>query len=177
MEETLRLQSKTNVSHDHQSHDSFPDSDTDVEMVSLTSENEMSSETDDNDDLMETDMSDTCALLESDPKKVSIQQHSNQRLGILSRLKSIDYLLPFKHFCKMQKEQCIQCCYCCLQSKKAGAMNLSTESVRELLRKIKKKVLMMLKLMWDRRVILMVVSYGFVGGVTILSNEVSLSII
>ena len=174
LEETLRKGGQSqqeNQSHDSSSSDI--NSDTDIEMVSLTSESETelpNGSIDSGTDMMESDMSDTDALLEPHTR-VTIQQPSlSRKINLKERLKRVDFSRPFKRFYKMQKEQLRQCCYCFIGEE--GQSLRKCTNPRDIPRKFMSRITMMLKLMWDRRVIVSVLTYAFAGGITIMSNEV-----
>ncbi len=140
---------------------------TNIEMLTLNGETDPSDN--DSNTLFEEEFSDIDALLETDNNKtIQIQPATPLHTG--RTLQDDSWYYPFTHFCLFQKQQCIKCCYCCVSTKSSHEGPISHRSVYT---KIKDGLLMRLRLFWDRRVILTVVTYGLVGGVTILSNEVS----
>ena len=173
VEETLRLKPKTdNSSQGNNNSDNDSDT-TNIEMISMNDDNDTDVTSSDNDETIkeEEDFSDVDALLEnSNTTIVQVQPAASLTGG--THYDSCYY--PFTHFGQFQKQQCIECCLCCLSSKDGhGTTLFNHNSVCKLLSKVKNNLLLRLRLVWDRRVILAVVTYGFVGGVTILSNEVS----
>ena len=182
LSETLhKSKSNWNKQSPDQSHDqslnesSDSDSDyhkTDIEMISLTSDNEseltngiVESDLSTEVDVSLTDDSDTELLIRKET--VHVQQ---QPLNWKIRNKMKRYLDPIslgKQFLHHHKEQCIECCYCCsketclsLVHNRTGSSNLS------------QRILSKLKLLIDRRVIVSVLLFGFLGFVAVMANEV-----
>ena len=171
LSETLhKSKSNWNKQSPHQSHDqslnesSDSDSDyyeTDIEMVSLTSE----SENELTNGIVESDDSDTEFLVRKET--VHVQQ---QPLNWKIRNKMKRYLDPIslgKQFLHHHKEQCIECCYCCSKETCLSLVHKRTWSSN-----LSQRILSKLKLLIDRRVIVSVLLFGFLGFVAVMANEV-----
>ena len=165
LKETLRAKK-----HDNSDQDENNSTDTNVEMIVLDNNNNNEDSTivdiSTDDDGDETIFSESDA--ESDLSDLLNNEHihsSHNYEESYSKFRSISYVNRYYHF---QKDQCIECCHPCLSIKQRD----KTLSSKVMLHSIKKFVTLRLRLLWDRRVILTIITYGFVGGVTILSNEV-----
>lgn len=171
MEETLRKNSES--TSPSSSNGNSPDIDnrsvdTNIEMVTLTAESD--------DDLHEPDVeehefSDTDTLVqESDTTNT---QKVNGTGYLKQKLMHTDFLHPFKLFYRTQKEQLLQCCLCFVRNPSTPRRSLKQYmSPKFVFKTITGRFVLMLKLMLDRRVVVSVLTYAFVGGVTVMSNEV-----
>ena len=146
--------------------------DTDIEMVTLTSK---SATIESLADTEETDLSNNDLLLEN-AKLLNgqLRQLSNRRRLKLT-LSHVYLLRPFKMFYQMQKEQLLECCFCFVRTHQTNGKSLrECFSPHVLLKALTNKIILMLKLMLDRRVIVSVLCYAFTGGVMVMSVEVCL---
>ena len=177
VEETLRKRS--DISDDLPSEDtgsSGSTDDTDIEMVTLTSESgtvESLAGTEETD--LSDQVSDSDLLLEN-AESLNIQHRplSNRR-RLKLKLSHVYLLRPFKMFYQMQKEQLLECCFCFVRTHQTNGKSLRESlSPRVLLKSLTNRIILMLKLMLDRRVIVSVLCYAFTGGVMVMSDEVCL---
>ncbi len=190
MEETLGQKSKESPSSDQASTESdsnCTERTSDIEMVRLTGISNIDHEIDDDDDDDDDDIrtyidseifsTDTDQLLQEEHNIVDMVNHPplSTRNHLISKLRHIDFLYPMKSLYQRQKEQFILCCYCFVPSHNSGRTTLKDLSPRNVFNKIINKIVMMLKLFVDRPVIVSVLSYAFVGGLTLISNEVHVS--
>ena len=175
LKETLRAEKPTSQ-HDNSDQDgnnSTHSTDTNVEMIVLDNNNNEDSNIvdistdDDGDQTMfseseaESDLSD---LLNNE--HVHSSHYYEESYSTNPKFRSINYVNRYYRF---QKYQCIECCHPCLSIKQSDKMSLSPKAM---LHSIQKFVTLRLRLLLDKRLILVIIAYGFVGGVTILSNEV-----
>ena len=187
MEETLGQKSKESPSSDQASTESdsnCTERTSDIEMVRLTGISNIDHEIDDDDDddirkYIDSEIfsTDTDQLLQEEHNIVDMVNHPplSTRNHLISKLRHIDFLYPIKSLYQRQKEQFILCCYCFVPSHNSGRTTLKDLSPRNVFNKIINKIVMMLKLFMDRPVIVSVLSYAFVGGLTLISNEVHVS--
>ncbi len=183
MEETLGQKSKESPSSDQASTESdsnCTERTSGIEMVRLTGISNIDHEIDDDDDDIRTYIdsevfsTDTDQLLQEQHNIVDVVNHQplSTRNNFISKLRHIDYLYPVKSLYQRQKKQFILCCYCFVQSHNSGRTTLKDLSPRYVFNKVINRIVMMLKLLVDRRVIVSVLSYAFLGGLMLISNEV-----
>ena len=145
------------------------DNDTDIEMVSLTSESELEEDVVMDSDIdSELNTSDVELLLNGHAVNIQVHQKHSLLQKLERKLKSISLLTLWNRFTLHHKQQCIACCYCCLHKSESSL----TQSKGPLCHRIISKIRMMFKLMIDRRVIVSIGLYGLVGFIAIITNEV-----
>ena len=141
--------------------------DTNIEMVTLNGESD--------DDLQDPDVeehvfSDTDTLVQE--SGTTNTQTLNRAEYLKHKLVHTDYLHPFKLFYRTQKEQLLLCCSCFLRNPSTTRSLKHYMSPKFVFKTITGRLVLMVKLMLDRRVAVSVLTYAFVGGVTVMSNEV-----
>lgn len=130
---------------------------------------------------------DTELLLDDDPPLYGIRNNRKKNWLHLMKDKikrtimSLSLVSLWKKFLTHHKEQCIACCYCCYSIPSSGSSSSSSSILssvttlntwKRIGHKIASNTKMMLKLMLDRRVILSTSTYGLLGFVAIMTNEV-----
>ena len=180
LEETLRKRKNvgpSDESNDLESDVQNSDTDTDIEMVSLTSESETESanhiaDSDEENQSDFTDSVDTKPLLRNGVSVAIQQPPISKRMHL--KIKSLDPIAAGKKLLQIQKDQCIECCYCCpgIGEESVSLRGCKPSDVCEILKKIGRKFLLMFRLMLDRRVIVSTLLYAFIGGTTVTANEV-----